>query len=369
MTIAIRDTGLENRAESTRRRRLVGGVGVLILACVLALVPSHGAANDDDDDDDDDAGGHYCSTTARALWRACGYEGQEAHWKAVARCINVSERTERKQCLASATTARQEHRQRCSAQFAGRRAACGSLGEDRYDPDFTPAAFDHNFRRLTHPNRYFPLQIGNRWEFRGGTETITLEVLNQTKLVAGVPCVVLRDLVKDEGRLKEATDDWYAQAKDGNVWYCGEEVKNYESFEEDMPRKPELVSIAGSFKAGRNGDKPGIIFQASPHVGQTYLEEFSLGNAEDVTEILSTTYAFGRNAELDRFVPQQLVQRFCARDCVVTKNYSLLEPGVFGRKYYAPGIGVFLEVKPATGEVVQLVGCNFDPRCAHLPTP
>jgi len=32
----------------------------------------------------------------------------------------------------------------------------------------------------------------------------------------------------------------------------------------DRPRKPELVSIDGSFKAGREGDKPGIIFSAVP---------------------------------------------------------------------------------------------------------
>jgi hypothetical protein len=37
------------------------------------------------------------------------------------------------------------------------------------------------------------------------------------------------------------------------------------------------------------------------------------------------------------------------------------------RKYYAPGIGVFLEVE--AGEVNRLVGCNVDPRCATLPQP
>jgi hypothetical protein len=52
---------------------------------------------------------------------------------------------------------------------------------------------------------------------------------------------------------------------------------------------------------------------------------------------------------------------------VVTKNFSQLEPDVIERKYYAPGIGVFLEVEPATGEVVRLVKCNVDSRCALLP--
>src|SRR5262249_58089429 len=153
--------------------------------------------------------------------------------------------------------------------------ACGSLGESRYDPDFDPEAFDDDFTHLTKPNPYFPLAIGSRWEYRGGSEVNTVEVLSHTKLIDDVTCIVVNDRVCDGGDLSEETDDWYAQAKDGNVWYCGEEVQNFESFDGDRPRKPELVSHDGSFKAGRDGDKPGIIFQAAPATGQVYLEEFS----------------------------------------------------------------------------------------------
>jgi hypothetical protein len=85
-----------------------------------------------------------------------------------------------------------------------------------------------------------------------------------------------------------------------------------------------------------------------------------------VTEILSTTYALGSDPELDRFVPPPLAMLFCAGDCVVTKNFSLLEPGIVERKYYAPGIGLFLEVDLENGEVVRLVNCNFDSRCSAL---
>jgi len=42
--------------------------------------------------------------------------------------------------------------------------------------------------------------------------------------------------------------------------------------------------------------------------------------------------------------------------------------GLFARKYYARGIGTILEVENA-GEVVQLVKCNFNSRCANLPMP
>ena len=61
-----------------------------------------------------------------------------------------------------------------------------------------------------------------------------------------------------------------AQAKDGAVWYCGEETASFDTFRGDRPQTPELVSIDGSFKAGRDGDKPGIIFQRAPAPGQVY---------------------------------------------------------------------------------------------------
>lgn len=309
----------------------------------------------------------FCSATAQALFRACGNEAGGDYWVAFGICINESDDQQREACVAEAKRARSEARQLCNEQLAGRRDTCGSLGEGRYDPDFAPASFDSNFGNLSNPNQYFPLGIGNEWEFRSDTQTTKVEVLKETKLIDGVRCIAVRDEVKEDGDLIESTNDWYAQAKDGTVWYCGEETSSFESFEGDQPRKPELVSIEGSFKAGRDGDKPGIIFLATPSVGKVYVEESSLGNAEDATEVLSTTYTYGENPELDQLVPPKLAQLVCNADCVVTKNFSLLEPGVFERKYYAPGIGVFLEVEPQGEEVVRLVKCNVDPRCSSLP--
>ena len=309
----------------------------------------------------------YCTETAQLLFNACGNETQDDYWVAAAVCINVSDQTERTECYAEARAARAESRRLCREQLRWRRQACKTLGEERYDPDFDPASFETDFNNLQHPNAYFPLAVGSFWEYQGGNEVNTVEVLNETKLIDGVTCVVVNDLVFQGGDLVEDTDDWFAQATDENVWYCGEEVKDFESFDGDNPRKPELVSIDGSFKAGRDRAKPGIIFRASPVAGEAYLEEFSLGNAEDVTEILSTTYSFGSDTELDALVPQALADHLCSNNCVVTKNFSLLEPGVVALKYYAAGIGFFLEVKPDEGEILQLVGCNVDPLCTTLP--
>lgn len=310
----------------------------------------------------------FCTATVNRLFEACRFEFRDDFLVAKAKCLNLSAKDEREECLESAREDRDESRQNCRETLDWRTAACAVLGEARYDPAFDPEDFDDDFANLTNPNPYFPLQIGNHWEFQGGGEVNTVDILDQTKLIDGVTCIVARDSVQVDGEQRELTDDWFAQAKDGNVWYCGEETKDYESFAGDMPRLPELVSIDGAFKAGRDLDKPGIIFLASPTAGAAYFEEFSLGNAEDVTEVLATHYDHGEDVDLDSFVPADLAELLCDDDCVVTKNYSLLEPGSTARKYYAPGIGFFLEVSP-DGEVLQLTDCNFDPRCASLPVP
>jgi hypothetical protein len=312
----------------------------------------------------------FCSQTADALLTACRSGINDDSFVKKAICINISDAEKRGECLDELQAERKEGGQLCTEQRAWRLDACRLLGDNRYDPDFDPTHFDDDFTALTNPNLYFPLTIGNQWEYRGGGEVNTVEILNETKAIEGVTCIVAHDQVFKNGDLTEDTDDWYAQALDRNVWYFGEETKDFDSFDGDKPRAPELLSIEGSFKAGRNGDKPGLIFLASPRRGDVYLEEFSLANAEDVTVILSTNYAYGHDAELDQFVPRDLVERFCSGDCVVTKNFSLLEPGIFARKYYARGVGVILEVEPDDQVVVsQLVNCNFDPRCVGLPTP
>jgi hypothetical protein len=309
----------------------------------------------------------FCSQTANLIFTGCKHEAENDFLVSSAKCVNISEQAERTECFADAQSARTEARQLCQDQLATRLNACKLLGEGRYDPEFDAQNFDTDFSNLPNPNRYFPIRPGNRWEYHSATQVDKIEILSATKLIDGVRCVVARDLVSEGGFLKEATDDWYAQAKDSTVWYCGEEVKDFEIFNGDRPKAPELVSIDGRFKAGVEGDKPGIIFLASPQKGDVYLEEFSLGNAEDVTEVLTTTYSFGKFPNLDRLVPRKLAQLLCSNDCVVTKNYSLLEPGIFAHKYYAPGIGVFLEIERDSGDVIQLVKCNFDSRCGMLP--
>jgi hypothetical protein len=74
-------------------------------------------------------------------------------------------------------------------------------------------------------------------------------VTSRTKTILGVRCVEVRDTVKIDGALKEDTLDWYAQHRDGTVWYFGEDTKEYE--------KGKVSSTTGTWMAGVRGALPG----------------------------------------------------------------------------------------------------------------
>ena len=131
----------------------------------------------------------------------------------------------------------------------------------------------------------------------------------------------------------------------GNVWYCGEQSKDYEFNDGDRPEVAELVSIDGSFKAGRDGAKAGILMQANPTVGLTYREEASWSNAEDLSQVLSLTGSESTPAAS------------CSNSCLVLRAFTPVEPGVNEIKYYAPGIGQILTLKEGRprSELVQFI--------------
>jgi hypothetical protein len=311
-----------------------------------------------------------CSAKASVQFEACKSQVNADFFTANALCLNVLDKEEQKACIAEAKAGRAEDDKLCGKRRAARQDLCAVLGEGPYDPHFAPALFDTDFTHLTHPNPYAPLTIGNRWEFVDGQTNITIEVLNKTKLIEGVTCIVSHDRAEEDGKVIEDTDDWFGQRKDGTVDYCGESTLSFETFAGDVPEEPELVDIHGSWKAGR-GALPGTFFPGSPTVGVVYRQEFSPGVAEDIAQVLSTSYGFGSDPELDKFVPQDLAQLLCsANNCVVTRESSPNSPGDVELKYYTPGIGFFLALKPLSGKVGdQLVNCNFDARCAALPQP
>ncbi len=134
-------------------------------------------------------------------------------------------------------------------------------------------------------NPYWPMKPGTRWVYRetapGATpQRIVVTVTNRTKRVAsGVDVLVVHDRATEHGTVVEDTFDYYAQDRKGNVWYQGEDTTEFEN------GKP--VSKKGSWEAGVDGAKAGIVMLAHPRVGRRYREEHYPGHAEDGAKVIA----------------------------------------------------------------------------------
>ena len=295
-------------------------------------------------DDDDGYSRGVCSSTAYTLIRACKYDAKDDYWLGKAKCLNVTDHKERWECFVDNYADMLEANEECRDVLDARLELCDEIGEAAYDPDFDPENFvdPRDIGDNVVPNPYFPLVAGNTWVYEGDGETITVTVTDKTKLIDGVTCVTVNDVAEEDGVVVENTDDWYAQDLEGNVWYCGEIAQNFELFDGDDPEEPELVDVDGSFKAGRDEAKGGILIKAVPEVGDILRQEFALGDAEDIAKVLSV------NANETSPVAS------CNGACLQTLEYTPLEPGHFEHKYYVPGVGLILEVD-MEGNRVELV--------------
>jgi len=187
-------------------------------------------------------------------------------------------------------------------------------------------------------NPWLPMVPGTTFRYEGtrdGKAAVDIvEVTAETKVIDGVTCVLIRDTLTLDGVLAEKTDDWYVQDKDGNVWYFGE---NTHELEDGL-----ITTIDGTFTAGVNGDKPGIIMEADPAIGDFYRQEFSLDNAEDFAEVASLTESV-------------TVPYGSFTNCLKTIETTPLETDLLEHKFYAPGIGNISTVDAHTGEKVELI--------------
>lgn len=306
-----------------------------------------------------------CKTSAVKARQACIFDAKDDLYEGKAKCHHISDAGDREECFDEGQEEFLEAKEECIEVFEFRSDFCEDSGEFRYDPEFRAAMFTDTFDNL---NPLWPLAPGNWWRLESEEETIVVTVLDATKRIKkAINCIVVNDVVSEgDGPVIEDTDDWYAQAHNGDIYYCGESSKDYEIFEGDDPEEPELVAIDGSFKHGVEGAKAGLLISANPMVGDMYRQEFALGDAEDGAEVLSTTYNYGDKGGLDKHVPQELAELFCSDgDCVVLREFNLQEPDTpLAKKYFSPGVGLFLEVEG--NEVVELVACNVDPRCDDL---
>lgn len=217
--------------------------------------------------------------------------------------------------------------------------ACEKEDDDReIDVNYNPVINPENFNTdITNP--YFPLDTGKTYTYTAqtpdGLETVVVTVLTETRQVAGVNCRIVRDVVSLDGEVIEDTYDWYAQDDEGNVWYFGEDVSNYEN--------GVLQDKDGSFEAGIGGAKPGIVMMASPILELPYRQEYSFNVAEDWGKLVAR--------DLTVTTPAGTFT-----DCIKTADWNALEPDApLEYKYYAPGIGNVMEETEGTGEVLELI--------------
>ena len=200
-------------------------------------------------------------------------------------------------------------------------ATAGSSSSSAYAPVFDPSNFVG-----TIDNPYYPLPVGRTLVYdgvrEGQTQTDTVKVLDQTKVVAGVTARVVSDVATHDGTLLEKTFDWFAQDKQGNVWYLGEDTTAY--------LRNGKTDTSGSWEAGVNGAEPGIIMEASPQIPDGYRQEYLAGEAED------TAWITGQGGSVK--VPYGNV-----RNVLTTLEATQVEPGIYDQKIYGPGIGIVVE--------------------------
>jgi hypothetical protein len=183
--------------------------------------------------------------------------------------------------------------------------------------------------RITNP--WWPMKPGSRWLYRetdpeGSVQRGVVTVLAKTKLVAnGVTARVVRDVATEDGKPVEATNDYYAQDRCGNVWYLGEATTEYKN------GKP--VSTKGSFEAGVDGAQAGVIVPGRPKPGMGFRQEYLAGQAEDRGEIVSLR----EQAE----VP---FGHFGRGRVLMTRDLNPLEPKTLEFKFYARGVGPVLAI-------------------------
>jgi hypothetical protein len=212
----------------------------------------------------------------------------------------------------------------------------GRTIDANYKPDVSAAKFT-NSTNVT--NVYFPAPLGKKYIYEGqtdeGLERVEEQRTTTTKMIMGIECIVVEYNAYLNGVLIEKTFDWYAQDNDGNVWYFGETVDNYNT-------NGTLKDHEGSWEAGVDGAQPGIMMPANPQVGMTYREEYYFNVAEDRAEITGTgqtvTIPYGTFTS-----------------CVKTRNWTELEPDVTEYKFYAPGIGLLIEENSTDQYEIRLI--------------
>jgi hypothetical protein len=169
-------------------------------------------------------------------------------------------------------------------------------------------------------NPYFVLEPGFQLFLEGGGMRLQITVTAETRQIDGVMTRVVEEREWKDGKLYEVARNYFAvceQTKD--VYYFGEDVDFYEN--------DKVVKHDGTWHAGKNGNKAGLIMPGTPKVNMKYYQEIAPGVAMDRAEIVSLTETCKTPAGT-------------FKNCMKVKEGSAIDPTALEYKYHAPGIGL-----------------------------
>lgn len=201
-------------------------------------------------------------------------------------------------------------------------------------------------------NPYFPMTASGTRIYEGlvdgVVEQFRLTNLGPGPVLLGVQTFIQRDRAFEDGLLVEQTFDYYAQDIDGNVWYFGEDVTNYE-YDDDG----NLIGTDNdsAWLAGENSGLPGYIMPSDLSAGFSYYQEFAPFDAAiDEAQTLASD-----------FVLSLITGEYT--DVLVVLETLATEPDARGIKYYVPGFGLIAE-----DEGVALDFMDYEARIQYVKT-
>jgi hypothetical protein len=184
--------------------------------------------------------------------------------------------------------------------------AASKAPEPIWTDDFSIAKAD---LASTGSNPYFILEPGYRLVLKDGEDTLTITVLNETKVIDGVETRVVEEKETVRGRVAEVSRNYFAISKKNNtVFYFGEDT-------------------GGAWRAGVNGARAGVMMPGIALLGARYYQEVAPKVAMDRAEIVSISDTLT--------VPAGTFDKV-----LKVEETTPLEPGEKEYKYYAPGVGL-----------------------------
>jgi len=194
-------------------------------------------------------------------------------------------------------------------------------------PSSSPVTKNANYKKFDPKNFVDPLGGKNKWyPLAPGTQTLRdgsinrgsrklthklrVTVTDVTKVVNGVTTVAVLDQDIDAGQVGEASLDFLAQDKYGNVWYMGSYTEIYQG--------GQFVNAVDAWLTPKRGSKPGVWMMADPQEGMKYVE-----------------------AHNSRETIRAEVTKVDDRKCVPFKCFKALQVLEDGHefKYFGPGVG------------------------------